>query len=62
MLTGYCKKIANNHNSSIGKIKKFVPNFGNKINYALLYKNLQSYLQLGVRLRKIYGVLKFEQS
>ena len=42
--------------------KKLIPNSGDKSNYVLHYRNLQLYLLLGMKLTKIYKVLKFKQS
>ena len=42
--------------------KKIVQSLGNKDKYVLHYRNLQLYLQLGMRLTKIHQVLVFEQS
>ena len=50
-------------------VKKFqinmaikIPNFGNKNNYVVHYRNLQLQLSLGMRLNKIHKILKFNQS
>ena len=42
--------------------KKLVPNLMPKTRYVLHYRNLQLYLSLGMRLSKVYKVLKFRQS
>ena len=34
----------------------------NKRNYVLRYRNLHLYLSLGMKLKKVHGVLKFKQS
>ena len=41
---------------------KLIPNLGKKTNSVLLYKNLQLYLSLGMKLTKMHKVLKFKQS
>ena len=40
---------------------KLIPNLGNKTNYKLHYKNLLLYFSLGLKLPKIYKLLKFKQ-
>ena len=39
-----------------------MPNFFNKEKYVIHYENLQLYLRLGLKLRKIHLVLEFSQS
>ena len=48
-LSNYCLKIANEHNITIGSVKKLVPNLANKNNYVIHYRNLQQCLKLGMR-------------
>ena len=60
-LSGYCLKIANEHNITIGSVKKLVPNLMNKNNYVIHYRNLQQCLELGMKLKKIHRILKFKQ-
>ena len=44
------------------EVEKLVPNLRNKSRYMLHYRNLQLYLSLGLRLKKIHRALAFEQS
>ena len=44
------------------EVEKLVPNLRNKDRYVLHYRNLQLYLSLGMRLKKIHRALRFEQS
>ena len=62
MLSGYCKKIADEYEIKVGDVKRLIPNLGNKTNYVLHYGNLQLYLSLRMKLTKINRVLKFKQS
>ena len=61
MLSGYQLKIAVLYNISVGNVKKLVPNFLDKEKYVIHYENLQFYLRLGLKLKKIYRVLQFNQ-
>ena len=61
MLSNYCKKKnADKYGIKLGDVKKLIPNLGNKTDYVLLYRNIQLYLSLRMKLTKIYRVLKFK--
>ena len=62
MLSDYCKKIAEKHNISTGLVHKLIPTLSDKHKYVLHYRNLQLYLSLGLKLKKIHRVLEFNQS
>ena len=40
---------------------KLIPNLNNKDNYVLYYKNLQLYLKLGLKLKKVHKILQFDE-
>ena len=44
------------------EVEKLVPNLRDKNHYVLHYRNLQLYLGLGMKLKKIHRALRFEQS
>ena len=57
MLSEYCKKIASKFNISAGLVHKLIPT-----KYVLHYRNLQLYIELGLKVSKIHRVLEFDQS
>ena len=59
ILFDYHLKIANDYNIFIGNVKKIVPNFSNKEKYVFNYENLQLYLRLGLKIKKVHRVLEF---
>ena len=62
MLSDYCKKIKKKFNISSGLVHKLIPTLNDKQKYVLHYKNLQSYLNLGLKLKRVHRVLEFNQS
>ena len=62
MLSGYCKKIAEKYKISIGQVNKLIPTLKDKKEYVLHYRNLQLYLDLGLKKKKVHRVLEFNQS
>ena len=62
MLSGYCKKIAEKYKISIGLVSKLIPTLKDKKEHVLYYRNLQLYLDLGLKIKKVHRVLEFNQS
>ena len=62
MLSGYCKKIAEKYKISIGLVNKLIPMLRDKKEYVLPYCNPQLYLHLGLKIKKVKRMLKFDQS
>ena len=46
----------------INKIKKLIPNLGDKEKYELHHENLKQYESLGLKIKKIHRGIKFEES
>ena len=62
MLSNNCLKIVDKYGLKAGGVKKLVPNLGKKSNYITHYMNLKLHLSLGMKLIKIYKILKFKQA
>ena len=62
MLSDYYKKIAEKYNISIGLVGKLIPKLKDKTDYVLHYRNLQLYMDLGLKVKKVHQVLEFNQS
>ena len=62
MLSAHCKKIAEKYNISIGLVSKLIPTLRDKKEYVLHHCNLQLYLDLSLKIKKVHRVLKFDQS
>jgi len=53
MLSEYCRQMKDKFNISTGQVHKLIPTLNNKQKYVLLYRNLQLYLELGLKLTEI---------
>ena len=45
----------------IGKVEKLVANLHNKVEYVIQVKNLKQALNHGLTLKKVHGIIKFNQ-
>ena len=61
-MSPYQQKLIDELNVSGVEVEKLVPNRLPKTRYVLHYRNLQLYLQLGLKLTKVHKVLQFNQS
>ena len=55
-------KTAEKYNISIGLVRKLIPMLKDKKEYVLHYRNLQLYMDLGLKIKKVHRVLEFNQS
>ena len=46
----------------VNKVKKRIPNLGDKEKYVLHYENLKQYKSLGLEIKKIHRGIKFKES
>ena len=58
MLSRSCSNIAKKCGIKIGGVYKLVPHLGNKSKFVHHYRNLQSYLSLGVKLVSVHRNFK----
>ena len=61
MLSPYCKKIKEDYKISSGNVQKLIPTLYNKEKYVLHERNLELYLSLGLKLKKVHRVLQFRE-
>ena len=61
MLSKYCLNITKTYDLKVDEVNKLIPNLMGKQKYVVHYKNLQLYKSLGMKVVKIYRVLKFWQ-
>ena len=61
-LSDYCREILEREKMPIGGVRKLIPTLMKREKYVLHYRNLQLYLSLGLKLKKIHRALESSQS
>ena len=61
MLSDYCRDIKYKFKISNGRVHKLIPTLNDKERYVLHEKNLELYLSLGLRLKRVHRVLQFKE-
>ena len=62
MLSPYPKQLQEKYGIHIGQVAKLIPTLADTKNYVLHLRNLQLYLRLGLKLKKVHRVLELDQS
>ena len=62
MFSPYCQQLLEDLGLNHAPSEKLIPNLNDRHHYILHYRNLQQYLELGMKLEKIHRVLGFNQS
>ena len=62
MLSPHCEIIRDKCGISIGQVSKVIPTLSNKEKYVLHYRNMQLYLDRGLKLKKVHRILEFDQT
>lgn len=61
MLSDYSRSLKAKLGGSSSEVEKLILNLNNKTKYTVHYRNLKLYLQLGLKVSKVYKILQFKQ-
>jgi hypothetical protein len=61
MLSEYCREIREKYNISVGGVGKLVTTLNGKEKYVVHSRNLQLYIKLGLKVKKIHRAMQFNQ-